>query len=127
MLQFSCDKTHCIDLRVCPHCEIQRLKEENQRLREALGTREEVQWFAKQMEKKLKENDHKTHWSQCDIQYLSVRLYEEVQELGRELWFYEQNPAPHNAVNVIKECADIANFAMMIADNARQALDGGEE
>jgi hypothetical protein len=36
MLQFSCDKTHCIDLRVCPHCEIQRLKEENHRLREAL-------------------------------------------------------------------------------------------
>jgi hypothetical protein len=34
MLQFSCDKTHCIDLRVCPHCEIRRLKEENQRYHE---------------------------------------------------------------------------------------------
>lgn len=71
--------------------------------------RKEVQWFSEQMEAALKANDHKGGWYDCEEGWLLRRLSQELQELrqartkGREA--------------VIKECADIANFAMMIADN----------
>jgi len=62
------------------------------------------------MEKKLRENDYKKHWSNCDHQYLLNRLKEEVTELEKPMW------------DVIEEAADVANFAMMIADNERRLL-----
>jgi NTP pyrophosphatase (non-canonical NTP hydrolase) len=76
--------------------------------------RAEVAWFAEQMELKLRENDHKPHWRGSDIEYLHKRLQEEVDELMYELH------SPLNEERVVKEAADVANFAMMIADVARQ-------
>lgn len=78
--------------------------------------RPEVNWFAKQMELKLRANDHKRHWSEVHLDYLIDRLFQEANELWRAI----QNGEP--AANIVKEAADVANFAMMIADNAeRQA------
>jgi len=74
--------------------------------------REPVKWFAQQMEQQLKANDHKGGWDNCSMQYLLERLEEETHELT----------ACSNEEQVIQECADIANFAMMIADQARKSL-----
>lgn len=76
--------------------------------------RPEVQWFAKQMEAKLRANDHKRHWSECHPDYLIHRLYQEAGELWRAI---EQKKPAHE---VIQEAADVANFAMMIADVAER-------
>jgi len=72
--------------------------------------RDEVVKFADRMEKKLSVNDHKRGWMKCSYGYLLRRLDNEVSELKSSL--NEQRGAEW----VANECADIANFAMMIAD-----------
>lgn len=78
--------------------------------------RDQVKWFAEQMEAKLQENDHKGGWENCSVEYLLNRLNEEAQEL-----FYATE-TPNSMETIIREAADVANFAMMIADKARQVL-----
>jgi len=98
-----------------------------------VSVREEVQWFSGQMEGKLRVNDHKGGWTddkKCiDPNWLLQRLREETDELEKRL-----NPrcgcreacCGHSNYPirdlVISECADVANFAMMIADIARKLL-----
>jgi len=74
--------------------------------------RKEVIWFARQMEKVLRDNDDKGHWSGCSSEYLQRRMREEIVELENS-WGQGCNATIHEAV-------DVANFVMMIADNARQ-------
>jgi hypothetical protein len=81
------------------------------------GTREPVQWFARQMELKLRENDHKGGWSQCSTWWLLSRLREEVNELEQTM--YAAAAGDVCVDHVVSEAADVANFAMMIADIAR--------
>lgn len=68
-----------------------------------------VRWFAAEMEKQLVENDHKGGWGASKLAYLSKRLTDERNELSRAIRL--KNPE-----SIIKECADVANFALMIAD-----------
>lgn len=75
--------------------------------------RPEVQWFAEQMELALRDNDYKGGWGGMSYRQLKSRLDEEVCEV--ELAYY----AGHNTERLIRETADVANFAMMIADNSR--------
>lgn len=95
--------------------------------------RDEVLWFAGRMERKLKANDHKGHWDNCDFGYLSRRLHQEAKELSRALQVLKgagsgPYPVPPAIVqNVIDEAADVANFAMMVADQARAFLRGGDK
>lgn len=70
--------------------------------------RPEVLWFARKMEDKLAANDHKRHWSTCEPSVLLGYLKAEIRELEEALI---------NRKDVVQECADVANFAMMIADN----------
>lgn len=77
--------------------------------------RPEIQWFAKQMESKLRENDHKQHWSKLHPDYLIERLYQEA----KELWEAIRNEPPEN---IVKEAADVANFCLFIADNAERMI-----
>ena len=73
--------------------------------------RNEVIEHASRMEERLKENDHKGGWLTCSFEYLVRRLREEVDELDTALnWDSSDDP--------IAEAADVANFAMMIADKA---------
>lgn len=81
--------------------------------------RPEVRWFAEQMELKLRENDHKGGWSKCPVDYLFSRLGQEVMELDKALDFHIDFDG------AISEAADVANFAMMIADNVHRARVGG--
>lgn len=78
------------------------------------GMRLTVLWFALQMEKQLRKNDHKGGWENEPTIHLLHRLEEEFVELGDAT---EENGA--DAETVVAEAADVANFAMFIADNKR--------
>ncbi|MGG4288345.1 hypothetical protein ABEW81_11165 [Priestia megaterium] len=81
--------------------------------------RRQVKWFADQMEEKLRENDHKGGWEDCDYGYLIPRLGEEVNELVQAI-------VSGQTVSIVKEAADVANFAMMIADKAKRGPNNGD-
>ena len=87
--------------------------------------REVVQWFGEQMEEELAGNDHKTGWDGMSFGWLSRRLGQEFRELKRRLP-HGHGLTVEQANEIISEAADVANFAMMIADNARQERDAGE-
>lgn len=76
--------------------------------------------FAAVMERKLDENDHKEHWSNFPISHLSRRLSQELEELRRAI---KKNLPPED---IVREAADVANFAMMIADNYEAAYEEGK-
>lgn len=87
--------------------------------------RQPLIWFADKMEEKLKKNDHKGGWDNCEIGWLIKRLEEETEELKNHYWkFTHENGRsagegfiiPSETVDIINECADVANFAMMIAN-----------
>jgi len=67
-----------------------------------------VELFAGRMFEKLRLNKKKAHWSTVTQKWLLERLKEEVEEL---------EDAMVNGGDVKSECADVANFAAMIADN----------
>lgn len=79
-----------------------------------IEVRESVRWFAEKMEEKLKKNDHKGGWDNCDIHWLIQRIKEETNELLDAV----NSGTPKE--NIINEAADIGNFAMMVADIARK-------
>ena len=81
----------------------------------------EVKEFANIMQGKLDKNKHKEcdtlnqdgkgrTWKDCEPSWLLYRLRQEALEL--ELSLNNESPVEE----VAKECADVANFAMMIAD-----------
>ena len=69
-----------------------------------------VRWFAGEMEKKLVENDHKGDWLGCHKKYLLERLDQEVTELRTTI------AERRGSLAIRREAADVANFAMMLAD-----------
>lgn len=76
-----------------------------------------VQAFAVAMEAKLAENRHKgdrTGWLEVNPLLLLARLHKELEELERAI----QGVGTARYINddVIREAADVANYAMMIAD-----------
>ena len=87
--------------------------------------RESVKRFAEGMEEVLKENEWKDHWSSFGLSYLWGRLNEEVGELESSIPPRDDLLAPEALDVIIKECHDVANFAHMIADNAKRLK--GEE
>ena len=70
-------------------------------------------WFAGQMAKKLRENDHKGSWEGLGNDHLTHRLHQEFVELTEAI-------AKGTPEQIISEAADVANFALMIADNANR-------
>lgn len=86
--------------------------------------RKEIEWFAQEMEGKLRENDHKGGWEGCRFSELFPRLRDETDELlvkahPLQLDTTAEKLTRADACELIRECADIANFAMMLADNIR--------
>ena len=89
--------------------------------------REAVAVFAQEMERKLRENDHKGGWLECEPKWLLKRLRQEAGELERALEIFaagdvgdmegERKAAALERIR--REAADVANFAMMIADVTR--------
>lgn len=78
--------------------------------------RPRLDWFVDQMRARLaaKDNQRKDDWRELDLDDLLQRLQEELDELTAAL---ENGKAEGSA---IRECADLANFAMMLADRLRQ-------
>ena len=79
--------------------------------------RPEVQWFAGQMELKLRENDWKGGWQHESISELVGRIEDETVELWGKIMPHVQPDG------IIAESVDVANFAMMIADRAREYVE----
>jgi NTP pyrophosphatase (non-canonical NTP hydrolase) len=83
------------------------------------SVRPEVTAFAMLMERELRANDHKTSWRKMSIHDLEKRLREEVDELSdASRWRSGGTTEGSYARHLGSECADVANFAMMIADVA---------
>ena len=76
--------------------------------------RKQVQRFAEEMEKVLAIHDNfKGGYQSCTNGYLYRRLMEESAELFQAIF---EKDAMRGGKNVVRECVDVANFAMMIAD-----------
>lgn len=89
-----------------------------------MQAREEVRWFAEQMEEALKANDHKGGWQNCDIGWLYSRLVDEALELNKEIVEAKRKSLNiERCKRIIKEAADVANFCMIIADVVRSEGD----
>jgi hypothetical protein len=79
------------------------------------GVRPALIRFVNDMERKLSENDKKGDWGDCDVSYLMTRLFEEVRELQSALLAWDRHEGGCLPM-VVSECADVANFAMMVRD-----------
>lgn len=66
--------------------------------------------FKLAMLQKLLENEHKKTWENLNREQLMFFIVQELKELAEAL----EGGTPEE---VRRECADVANFAMMIADN----------
>ena len=112
--------------------QIDKLQADNKRLREALGLDDCVIEFAKRMQYKLDKNKHKEcstmnlhntgrKWDMCLNSWLWKRMGDEREELIQAM-------ASGIEDDILNECADVGNFAMMIFDNtSKQALKESEE
>lgn len=85
-----------------------------------LKLRPQVLRFAEAMERGLRRNEHKGGWRNEKFGYLMDCLHDEANELAAAVM------ADEDAGRVLDEAADVGNFAMMVADNAR-ALEGQEK
>lgn len=105
---------------------VTELAQEILALSQADGPRPAVREFADRMEAKLRANDHKPDWRQQRFSYLLARLGQEVAELEEALRAVAEASAANRTLAetfglceaVADEAADVANFAMMIADNS---------
>lgn len=73
---------------------------------------DEVARFADAMRERLAANDHKGGWQGMHPRTLLNRAMGELRELDDELF----PPHQRDAENVLREAADAANYAMMVAD-----------
>ena len=86
-----------------------------------------IRRFGRIMLLKLRLNSHKAHWKTVDEQYLHDRAGEELFELFDALNEWEAHRGDIHEAELAKavqlECADVANFVMMISDNvAKKSL-----
>lgn len=84
--------------------------------------------FAAEMERKLLANDHKSHWLDLSLRRLFVYLRRELVELTdavAQLRDHRYRSRQYLA-KVREEAADVANFAMMIADKCRELQEEAE-
>lgn len=88
---------------------------ETPRKRDAADDWQALQGFAHIMWEKLRANAHKKRWDELPDTLLYERLLDEVDELSDAL---------ERGCNgdMMKEAADVANFAMMLADNAHYRM-----
>lgn len=77
---------------------------------EMIDVRNEVGLFAEEMEKQLRYNDHKGSWENCARHYLMGEMHKNMHKLSTCVSHSEYR----------RRCANIANFAMMLADNDRR-------
>lgn len=79
--------------------------------------RDSVKEFAIAMEHKLRANDFKGGWKDSTSTSLLIAMIEETKELTESMLTIHQFSSP----DILSECTDVANFAMMIYDNTKPA------
>lgn len=115
-----CGKEHftCAE---CGRLRLRQILEQAKKPEPMAPLRPQLATFAAAMEATLKANDHKGGWSSMTEQWLWLRLADEVREL-------EVETRKPDAIRMMREAVDVANFAMMIYDIAaiRAAREGGK-
>jgi NTP pyrophosphatase (non-canonical NTP hydrolase) len=89
--------------------------------------RPELKTFVIQMEEEMRANDHKGKdgWKTYSESHLFAKLLAEIQELYEAMVKARTVRETHRYIDdVISECADVANFAMMLADNVTKKREG---
>lgn len=86
---------------------------------EKTTVRRAVVEHALRMEARLKEHEDKGGWEECRFRRLIIELEGHVEDLKEAL--FEQGIED----NIENECADIANYSMMIADNFGRVREEG--
>ena len=76
-----------------------------------------LRWFVRQMQYKLRQNTDKTDARELEFIDLYRLLRGEVNELKLDLEDKINDGYVRDAI--IEECADVANYAMMIADKVK--------
>lgn len=77
--------------------------------------RHEVRVFAEEMERQLALNDHKGGWKACFLEWLGSEMSTHCSRLIAQAQAKSARTAVGKAV-ILDDAADVANFAMMIAD-----------
>lgn len=77
-----------------------------------IDLRPALKWFAELMEQRLRDNDKKGGWLDTEPHYLMDRLEIDAVGLSNAISYIGLG----GAAPITKEAADIANYAMMIAD-----------
>jgi hypothetical protein len=80
--------------------------------------RPQVEAFADAMEAKLRKHDWQYHWSGLAVQYLFSALDDTSKELRAAV-------TVGNPTIALRKAADVANYAMMLADIVRRGVDEG--
>jgi hypothetical protein len=75
---------------------------------------EQIQWFGGEMEKQMKANHYKGKWENIVDELLIEEMSKNQGRLSEIM-----GGAPCDPGEYIRRCANIANFAMMIADKSR--------
>ena len=88
----------------------------------SLQLRPEVRRFAEEIERKLRENDHKGGWSNEFPQWLLARAQEELNELDDAVDAIRANGiSEERTAHVRAEAVDVVNFVMMVTEQATKA------
>ena len=95
--------------------------------------RPEIKKFAVEMEEKLRANDFKTHWSECDYEYLvqlymmSVERVSDVINCAHNRYSIYDDPFMKShafvAYRAIDYLIDVANYSMMLYDKIQKQGD----
>lgn len=107
----ECDTSHLLD-------ELERVRLLETKATKLDTLRPEVLWFAREMERQLRKHDEaKGRWGWKSLTFLELYqlLDDEREELSNAFM-----GAHGSLAEMIHESADLANIAMMIADNARR-------
>lgn len=72
-----------------------------------------LSWYQTVQLSKLIENVHKGSWKEKSIPFLIKRMKQEIDELEHAIEIGNHN-------EIFRECGDIGNFAMFIADKFRK-------
>lgn len=80
--------------------------------------------FATRMEEELKKNDFRGTWKNEDPRSMMAKLWDEVYDLDTQLDKY--NHGEGDPEQILKEAADVANYAMFVADVCLASIGGLE-
>jgi len=80
-----------------------------------MNIKKDVRWFADIMEMELQNNQDKGDWGKCSYGFLLKSAIKNIFQVDEAL---KESNIP---LSIIKSCADVANFMMMIADKFNQS------